>query len=156
MNLRKLAVEIINNSLYLSLATSVNNDTWVTPLWYATDKDYNFYFVSDKNTKHVTHLIENQKVAFCIFDSNKNPNNVTGLQVSAIAKEINLKEIPGAIKCIFSKNGSEAFKEYSKDWNKVETYSKLANTRIYKLIPTNIWILDINAEEDNKRVEVKL
>lgn len=154
MNLTQRAKQIINETLYLSLATSFNNETWVSPLWFAVDKDLNFYFVSEFGSKHATFIKQNPNVAFSVFNSAEKPEDVNGLQISAKAYEVLLTEVPHALQTIFQKEGADLFKLRFKDWNNPKTYLNLSKFRIYKLVPDHFWILDTEVIETDKRVEL--
>ncbi|MCA9387404.1 pyridoxamine 5'-phosphate oxidase family protein, partial [Candidatus Dojkabacteria bacterium] len=52
------AKEIISRVHYLTLATtSLDGTPWNSPLSYAVDKNFNFYFGSPKNTQHSQNII---------------------------------------------------------------------------------------------------
>ena len=155
MDLVAKAKDIINSSLYLSLSTTFKDSPWSTPLWYSVDKDYTFYFISDKNSLHCKNINNNPKVAFCIFNSTSIPDEVFGLQIYAVCKKIEAKEIPWALKCIFAKAGSQTFKEYINNWALPSTYTKLSSYRIYKITPTKIYINDPEAD-DAPRIKINI
>src|SRR3990167_3941503 len=119
-DLVKKARQIINDNLYLSLATSNGNETWIAPLWYAVDKQYNFYFVSEHSSVHCTHIKLNPNVAVSIFNSTENPEDVNGLQIAAKVAEVGIIEMPTALKTVYSKAGSDLLKLRFKAWNKPE------------------------------------
>lgn len=148
------AKSIIDTNLYLSLATSLNNETWISPLWYATDENYNFYFVSEYESKHAKFIKENPNVAVSIFNSTEVPEDVNGLQIEATAGEVKIMEIPGALVNIFKKSGADLFKLRFKDWNNPASYSNLSKFRIYKIVPKKFFILDTTVVETDKRIEV--
>ena len=156
MDLTEKAKKIISENNYLSLATSLNNQTWISPVWYAHDSKYNFYFVSDFSSRHTTYIKQNPNVAFSIYNSTELPEDVNGVQVEAKGYEVTLKDIPTAITTIFAKKGSDIFKFRFPKWTDPASYSNLSKFRIYKLVPEHFWILDPEVLDTDKRVEVFL
>ncbi len=154
--LNKQARKIIEDNIYLSLATTDGSIPWISPLYYVFDGKYNFYFISDKNSQHALNIAKNPNVAFSIFDSREIPDNVNGLQTKATCETVNITELPHAIKTIFSRKWSEIFKSRFKDVLDPQTYLKLTNFRVFKITPSAFYMLDPQVTETDKRVEIKL
>jgi len=154
MQNNEVAKEIISSNLYLSLATCVDNESWIAPLWYAVDEKLIFYFISENTSIHALHTKKNPNVAFSIFNSQEKPENVNGLQIEAQAYEVGLVEIPHALSTIFKKSSAELFKLRFKDWSNPQTYFDLSKFRIYRLIPEHFYMLDTSITETDRRVEV--
>ena len=68
-NMENIGKTIITSNNFMSIATSFTRDTWIAPVFYCTDENYNFYFVSSVDSKHVIHIVANPNVAISIFDS---------------------------------------------------------------------------------------
>lgn len=156
VDLVEKAKKIINDNLYLTLATTQNNMPWVSPVWYAVDKNYNFYFISENKSLHAQNIYKNANVAFSIFNSTEKPEDVNGLQINGTASEMALADIPHALMIVFSQSGAELLKTRFRDWGNPLTYTGLAAVRIYRIIPTHFYILDPEVTETDKRVEIKL
>ena len=67
-----------------------------------------------------------------------------------------LSEILHAIKTIFSRKWSEIFKSRFKDVLSPETYTKLTNFRVFKITPSEFWMLDPTVTETDKRIKVEV
>jgi uncharacterized protein YhbP (UPF0306 family) len=145
MNLTKLAKKIIRENIYCSLATTDGVNPWTAPLYYAVDKDYNFYFISQLNSRHTKHILKNPNVAFSIFDSHQPEGTGNGIQASGRVRLLKDEEIPEALKWYQSK-----FIEM-----KPESFMGKAPYRFFKIIPKDFYVLDPEAQVD-KRVKVKL
>lgn len=150
------ARKIIDENYYLTLATCLENDPWIAPLWYAVDEELVFYFISEHSSIHASHVKQNPNVAFSIYNSQEKPEDVNGFQIKGKAYELVFAEIPHALSTIFKKSGAELFKLRFKDWNNPRTYAGLAKFRIYKLVPEHFYILDTSVTETDKRIEVFL
>jgi len=155
-NLNQLAREIVKNNQYLTLGTSdKNGNAWVSPVVYACDSDFNFYFISLPNSKHIKNLINNSQVTFAIFNSRQMFGEGVGLQIEGIVKQVPLIQLPKMISIYITRK-----------WpymnNKIKVYLtgfqhllKNHTYKAYKIIPNRVWMNDPNSEID-VRIEVKL
>ncbi len=75
---------IIEENIYMVLATaSMEGEPWVSPVFYAYDDKYNFYWVSNKDSHHSTLLARNPRVAISIFNSHAVEGGGDGVYISA-------------------------------------------------------------------------
>lgn len=148
--------DIVKNNIYMSLASTDGKKCWVSPLYYVMDKAFNFYFVSNVNSVHSQNIIKNKNVAVTIFDSRLKPEEVNGIQFDGICSILSIKELPSAIKLLYSKVNSELLKLRFKNYLNPLSYLKLTNFRIFIIIPKNIYILNPDIYEDDIRVRVNL
>jgi uncharacterized protein YhbP (UPF0306 family) len=144
--LNKLAKDIITKNIYLTLSTADNNTPWAAPLFYCTDKNYNFYYISQMDSLHTRHILKNAKVAFAIFDSHAEEGQGNGVQGSGSAhlleEEVEIKE---------------ALKHYHTTFIdcKFEDFTGERPYRLFKIVPDKFYVLEPDADVD-KRVEVSL
>lgn len=119
---------------------------WAAPLYYCIDEEYNFYFISQLDSRHIVDSMENPSVAFAIFDSHAPEGTGNGIQASGTVTLLETKE-----------EIIEALKHYHTtfiDWTP-EDFIDDKPYRLFKLIPDEIYVLDPDAEVD-KRIKVKL
>lgn len=137
--------QIITDNIYLTLATS-HTKPWAAPLFYCTDFNFNFYFISQMDSLHAQHISKDPNVAFAIFDSTVEEGKGIGIQGSGI---VELLESVESIK--------EGLKYYHTTFVpcNVGYFSGVNPYRLYKLIPTAFYTQDPNASVD-KRVEVPI
>ena len=120
----------------MSIATSYQNDTWITPIYYIFDNKY-LYFVSSIHSKHVQHIQLNKKVAVSIFDSSQT-DNINGIQMKGEVVEIPISEYSKILELYFYIN--ETINE--KISEKISEYKK--NKRaIFQVKPIEIYIQDV-------------
>ncbi|MBI3980675.1 pyridoxamine 5'-phosphate oxidase family protein [Candidatus Microgenomates bacterium] len=143
--LAKLARKIIKENIYLTLATG-NKSPWAAPLYYCVDKDYNFYFVSQLNSRHVRNLSQNPHVSFAIFDSHQKEGAGNGVQGEGKNVCLNNR--------YYIKQG---LKWYKTSFLKLSTDFLLGKNpyRLFKIKPRRFFILDPVAKVD-KRVRVNV
>ena len=63
-----IGLNIIQGNTFMSVATSYNNDTWIAPVYYPTDKDNNIYFVSSLSL-NIYYIINKFHIKFTTFKS---------------------------------------------------------------------------------------
>lgn len=153
--MNKLAIGVIESNEYLSLASvDETGKSWVCILAYCFDVDYSLYFVSLPTSRHAIHFLKNNSVSFSIFDSHQEFGKGVGLQVEAIANEVENKEFQTVEDLYFSR--VYPYGNINNDF--VGGLKNMLNQNIYKfykLTPTHIWINDPEADID-KRVEISL
>lgn len=143
--LNQLAKDIIKNNIYLTLGTTLGSAPWIAPLFYAVSDNLTFYFISQMDSLHTKHILENPTVAFAIFDSHQKEGTGNGVQGSGKSYLLNENELV------------EAFKWYNTTFveMKPESFTRSAPYRFFKIIPEHFYVLDADAPTD-KRVEVFL
>lgn len=147
------AKDIIEKNLYITLAT-VGKDglPWISPVYAASDEDYNFYWASAKNSKHSLNIKNNNAISFVVFDSSVQWGRSQGVYVQAKVFELTEeRDILQAFKY--------RYKRINKKERSVKEFLNDAPRRIYKAVPEKIWI-NIDAEENgyfvDKRIELPL
>lgn len=143
--LRRIAQNIISSNVYLTLATA-DREPWAAPLFYCTDDEYNFYFISQLDSLHTQHILKNPRVAFAIFDSHQKEGEGNGVQGSG---QVKLLENEAEI--------IEALKYFQTDFIElnVEDLKSTAAYRLFKLTPEHFYIRDPD-EQSDIRTEVVL
>ncbi len=157
-NIYDMAKDIIKNNKFLSLAT-VDNDgkVWSTPLSYSVDENYNFYFTSELDSKHVMNIMDNPEVSFTIFDSTKRVSDIDGLQVTGIVGQVDPSELEKVVKNYYL----TVFKdpEERKEWEAPYTYFLENNKPVYRffqIMPTEIYKRDTENLDADRRVKIDL
>lgn len=143
--LTKFAIDTIKNNIYLTLGTTDGKNPWTAPLFYAISEDFTFYFISQLDSLHTKHLLENPQVSFAIFDSHQKEGTGNGVQGSGKAYLLKDHEL------------EEAFKWYHTTFveMKPETFIEPAPYRFFRIAPEHFYVLDPSAPTD-KRIEVNL
>lgn len=55
--LSRIARKIVSDNNYLTLGT-IGKEPWVAPLYYATDPNFNFYYISQMDSRHTQHVLK--------------------------------------------------------------------------------------------------
>lgn len=154
-NLNLLARDIIKNNQYMTIGSAdKTGDSWVSPVVYAYDKSWNFYFVSLPNSKHSVNIIGGNGTSLAIFDSHQPLGEGIGLQIEGKIKELGLIDIPNAAAIYFTRN--YPFGEMRHTFNEaLKKFLERKVYRFYKVTPTKVWMNNPNSEID-ERVEINL
>lgn len=155
MDPKKVALGFILNSDYFSLSTTDGKKPWTTPIYFAVDNDFSFYFVSRKDTQHSVNIYKNKNVSFCIFNSEDRSFTAQGLQASGVCTEVKPAEALKALFCIYKKK-HPSMKDFSKIKLDVKSVTGLVNNRVYKIVPSKVFVLDSKNPDMDTRVEVFL
>ena len=97
MNQKGFIRKIIENNLYLSLATCDGKIPWIAVVQYVVDEKYNFYFISARDSLHGQHILKNPTVAFTIFDSHQAAGTGDGIQVLGKACVLSNVKYPAVV-----------------------------------------------------------
>lgn len=140
----ELAKEIIDENLYLTLATMGDAGVWASPLYYCTDRDYNFYFISQLSSLHTQNLLKNPDVSFAIYNSTAPEGKGVGVQG---AGKVRLLKSLESIR--------EGLKYYSTSFIECKPgdFSEGSPYRLFALEPTSMFVTDPDSELD-ARAEV--
>ncbi len=158
---REKTKKIIEENLYLTIAVSdLGGKPWIANLYYAPDRDYNFYWYSSKKTVHSRLIEKNPEVALSIFDSRAVDDEIDGVYIKARAFEVKSKaELIKGLTCYAKKMFTKRtditrFVKQYKDFRgtSVLRLYKAVPTKFYKLAPSEIY----NEKYIDSRLEVKL
>ncbi len=149
-NLTEKAKDIIQNILYITIATSsTDGQPWNTPVYAAYDDEFNFYWASDKNGKHSKNIAENNKIFIVIYDSNAPLGTGEGVYILAKAHSLSQEdEIKKGLELLDTRAGNAPV---SKPNEFLEVYPR----RIYKAIPEKIW-LNGDGEVDGNYIDIRM
>ncbi len=103
--LSQQAVQIIQTNLYLTLSTSdKQNIPWISPLFYATDDQHTFYWVSPKKSRHSINIEQNPRISWVIFNSTAPKWTGVGVYFTGNCYEVcDTHEIKQGLTYIFNK-----------------------------------------------------
>ncbi|MDE1851938.1 MAG: pyridoxamine 5'-phosphate oxidase family protein [Candidatus Micrarchaeota archaeon] len=150
-NFKEKARSIIDRNRYLVLATSgKDGKPWACPVFFVRDNDYNFYFMSATDSRHVKNIRDNENVAVVVFDSNVEVGNSDEVQAEGKAEEVGKSELKRVIgiyaKKLYPKSPMQPTERY-----RPEDYSGASEFKFFK-----ITIGKLYTTGPERRVEVDL
>lgn len=153
MNDAETAKSIIRDNLYMTIATSDGKRPWASPVFYAIDRDYNFYFISSLDSVHARNIAKNPQVAIAIFDSRETGDDANGLQISGAAALVGVKDSLKALSLIIRKK-----RPGIKELPNIREY-RIRERRLFVIRPLKFYIQDNDywkKHHVDKRVEIRL
>jgi uncharacterized protein YhbP (UPF0306 family) len=153
----QIARNIIKDNLFMVLATSSkNNEPWATPVFFAVDDQYNFFFISGKETRHALYINDNPLVSAVIFDSTATPETADGVYIEGKASEVSITRLPKVLNLVYRKRFPNPL-ELANHMHVIHDFLDGKPRRFYQITPYKMYKLDKNnTTEVDKRVELNL
>jgi uncharacterized protein YhbP (UPF0306 family) len=152
---RKRAKEFCTAVSTLTLATCNDGLPWAATVFFAADKKFNLYFVSDHRTQHGRDMALNSQVAATINPDCDNWNDVAGLQIRGTVSIVDGVERAKALALYFKKFPQIDALFQKPEGEHEETIAKrLSAANFYKISPEMVRVID-NAKGFGYRVEFK-
>jgi len=160
-NINNKVKEIIANNLYATISVSKDNIPWIANIYYAYDKEYNFYWYSSAETTHSRYIKENPFIAISIFNSTLTGDDVDAVYIKAEAYELENKiDILCGLKSYGEKmlrtgftDNKDTMLRFIKQYKDFQGLSKL---RMYKAKPKEIYKLTPSETYNDKFIDSKI
>lgn len=153
LDIRKMALDYMNEVHLMSLSTCSNEKPWTTTVFFAFDEDLNLFFISNSFRRHSKEIETNPNVSGSIVkphDSVENPK--IGIQFEGIARVANREEAQNAFDIFMGRFPKAEVHIPSVD----EMFTNEKISKIYKIIPSKIIWFDEKNFPDNPIQELKL
>lgn len=126
---------------------------WIATVYFSFDQDLNLYFLSDPDTIHCQHIMNNPNVAVAIAKSPQNPSSKKkGLQIFGIAEQlVEVSQIKHALDMWRSTLGVTSDKYTYEGMIKNET-----SGRMFKVVPKKIKFFNEEIWDDGKEFVIEL
>jgi len=81
--------KFLDDHKLMAIATCSEKGMWIANVYFATDKNFNFYFLSEPKTRHCQDIKENKNVAIAIASyKDGNLSNRSGVQIVGDAFQV--------------------------------------------------------------------
>jgi uncharacterized protein YhbP (UPF0306 family) len=152
---RARARQFLDEVSTLTLATSAADNPWAATVFFAADKQFNLYFVSDHRTQHGRDMAGNSQVAATINPDCDNWHDVAGLQIRGSVEVVEGVARAKALALYFKKFPQIDALFASPEGEHEETIAKrLKAANFYRIKPAMIRVID-NARGFGYREEFK-
>lgn len=142
---------ILSSSRYLTVSTvDSEGKPWASPVWYVRDSDGNYYWWSPVASQHSKNIETNSDVYLTIFNSQLPEGEGVGLYIRATAQAVPNDELERIVELY--NTTTHQFKMSR------ENCSGNAPTRLYKAVPSRMWVndgLERNGFYEDVRKEVE-
>ncbi|MGH3491277.1 MAG: pyridoxamine 5'-phosphate oxidase family protein [Actinopolymorphaceae bacterium] len=127
---------IIDATLYLTLGTvDPSGRPWTSPVYFASDGDRNFYWLSATDAQHSRHLAERPQVSVVIFDSTVLPYHGRAVYAVGEARELSGADLDRALS-VYPRPDSPGVTPVTR-----EDVTAAAPYRLYQATATDMWVL---------------
>ena len=152
-NLLIESAKVIKKILYVNIASiTPEGKPWNNPVYFAFDKNLNFYWLSWKLNQHSENIRNNPNIFITIYDSTVPAGTGFGVYFEGKAYELNNpKDILEGIIEIYRR-------EKRKPRDVIEFLHKFPR-RVYKFVPERVWVNgegEINKNYIDTRIELDL
>lgn len=131
---------IIDATAYMTLATAdADGVPWASPVWFATDDDRSFCWVSDPAARHSRNLAARPVLSLVIFDSRAPIGTGRGVYVAARADRPRDAELEHAVGVFSARSLAQGGVAWS-----VADVTGDARLRLYRATAVERWIGDRN------------
>lgn len=154
-DLATIARETIEANDYMTLGTADAAGTpWVSPVWYASAAEREFFWVSVPDARHSGNIAVRPELAIVIFDSRAPIGDGQGVYASGLAQRCDPAEIERGIE-IFSERSQRRGRapwEVVGDDGAVGPAGRDASgeLRLYRATATQLYVLDPTATVDRR------
>jgi len=146
----KRAAEIINNIIYITIATgSKGGQPWNSPVYSGFDEDLNFYWSSDKDAQHSKNVRDTGKVFLVIYDSTAPESTGEGVYIQADAHELGENDEIQVARRVTQTRKSQEDELGKKEYEK---FTGSAVRRVYKAVPQKVWMNDVELDKNSKYI----
>jgi uncharacterized protein YhbP (UPF0306 family) len=153
----KIAYDIICGNRYLCLATSDNNLTWASPLFYAIDQHCDFYCISRPASRHALNAASNDNVSWAIYTSHLEPEQVDGVQFAGKWEELASEgDVAHALEVIFVKRFPDPNERKKYYREPLEFIGNSVPRKLYRLRPTQCSKFDPSSPGGDERLPFSL
>ena len=147
------AEEVIRKNRYMVLATSSSDGRpWANVVFYAFDKDFNFYFLSAIDSLHAENIAKDQHIAFVIYDSSQPIGSFLSVQAKGKVSEVGKDRINKVISLysdrLFPKSELSPLQRYP-----MNEYLEPSEFRFFRIEPEEIDVSGIT--ERRTKVSMK-
>jgi uncharacterized protein YhbP (UPF0306 family) len=145
-DLGALARTIIDSNMYMVLGTAdESGHPWVTPVYYASARYREFYWVSSPEVRHSQNIAVRPQISIVIFDSRVPIGTGQGVYMSAIAEKLTGADLDRGIE-IFSRS---SLAHGGHEW-KHEDVDEGTLYRLYRATASEHWVRDPVGRPDHR------
>ena len=147
---KKYLKECMASTEFLALSTLSNGKTWTCPVWFAFDENFNLYFISQPNSKHMKNIKQNENISLAIYSTKFNSDDdVYGIQLKGKAKILPDEEIENAYNHYYRRKYTKTNKDL--DTSPKDYKGPSATWKFVKIEPTEIHYFDTRFFEEERQ-----
>jgi len=149
------AARIIGANRYMSLGTSGRSGSWVAPLAYTIEPNFDLVFYSAVESLHCQNIATDNRVSGAIFDSREPSDTADGLQFSGRAKIVDDLDLATVMARYFELSFPDP--AVRARWTRDPAdFREGAQQRFYRVVLDAVFTLDLDSTKIDRRVSLDL
>lgn len=143
----KNLLECLESTKYCSLATVDSKGVWSNSVYFAWDKEFNFYFISQMSSRHMQNINKNSRISLSIYSTEQNDSHI-GIQLEGTATiltdQSSKEEVKHAYDTYFGRSGhAPDFENY---------YTSNPKWLYVKIVPENIYYFNDGVFDEERQL----
>jgi uncharacterized protein YhbP (UPF0306 family) len=140
--LRELAETLVKEQNTMTFATASGDAAWAAPVYYA-NVEFNFYFFSDPNSRHIQESLKSNQASAAIFHPSSSWREIRGIQMSGTISPVSVGiEAFRMVRAYLKKFPfTEEFFDQGQKLD-LEAFAKRFRVRLYRFKPDLIYYMD--------------
>jgi uncharacterized protein YhbP (UPF0306 family) len=140
--LRKLAEDLMKEQNTMTFATASRDVAWAAPVYY-TNLEFNFYFFSDPNSRHIQESLKSNQASATIFHQSSTWREIRGIQMSGTVSPVSVGMKALRVMRAYLKKFpfTEEFFDQGQKLD-LEAFAKRFRVRLYCFKPDLVYYMD--------------
>ncbi len=140
--IRKLAEDLVKEQNTITFATAADDVPWAAPVYYV-NLEFNFYFFSDPNSRHIQESLKSNQASAAVFHQSSTWKEIRGVQMSGAIGPVSIgMEAFRVVRAYLKKFPfTEDFFDQGQEMD-LAAFSKRFRVRLYRFKPELVYYMD--------------
>lgn len=127
---------VIDANRYMTLGTADEEGApWVSPVWFATSDQREFFWVSSPEARHSRNIAARPQVSIVIFDSQVVPGSAEAVYMSAVAGQV-ADDVDAGLEIFNARGEAQGLRPWTRD-----DIQAPAKHRLYRAVASEQFLL---------------
>jgi putative heme iron utilization protein len=127
---------VIDANRYMTLGTADEEGVpWVSPVWFATSDQREFFWVSSPEARHSRNIAARPQVSIVIFDSQVVPGSAEAVYMSAVAGQV-ADDVDAGLEIFNARGEAQGLRPWTRD-----DIQAPAKHRLYRAVASEQFLL---------------
>lgn len=138
---QKAARAVMDANRYMTLGTADEDGVpWVSPVWFATSDEREFFWVSSPEARHSRNIAARPEVSIVIFDSQVLPGSAEAVYMSAVAGQV-VDDVDAGLEIFNARGEVQGLRPWTRD-----DIQAPAKHRLYRAVASEQFLLGARDE----------
>jgi putative heme iron utilization protein len=127
---------VLDANRYMTLGTADEEGVpWVSPVWFATSDQREFFWVSSPEARHSRNIAARPQVSIVIFDSQVVPGSAEAVYMSAVAGQV-ADDVDAGLEIFNARGEAQGLRPWTRD-----DIQAPAKHRLYRAVASEQFLL---------------